>query len=147
MVLPRGLNHNAILSSRSSAPQKLEENDDGSRRRHGIGACGYCARMGHVHNHAYLLEKDKPCKNFLATSLEYPRAFCARPYSRRFVRHWKDTTPRAIREDFARPSRSGSRLISIGDNSTKIGKHWKTRVRRSAQEACRQTTHRHSKAE
>lgn len=44
--------------------------------------------MGHVLNHAYLLEKDKLWqKSFGPTSLEYSESFRARPYSRRFVRH------------------------------------------------------------
>lgn len=44
--------------------------------------------MGHVLNHAYLLEKHKPWqKLFGPTSLEYSESFRARPYSRRFVRH------------------------------------------------------------
>jgi hypothetical protein len=44
--------------------------------------------MGHVLNHAYLLEKGKPWqKLFGPTSLEYSESFRARPYSRRFVRH------------------------------------------------------------
>ena len=44
--------------------------------------------MGHVLNHTYLLEKDKPWqKLFGPTSLEYSESFRARPYSRRFVRH------------------------------------------------------------
>ena len=44
--------------------------------------------MGHVLNHAYLLEKDKHWqKLFGPTSLEYSESFRARPYSRRFVRH------------------------------------------------------------
>jgi hypothetical protein len=44
--------------------------------------------MGHVLNHAYLLEKDKSWqKLFGPTSLEYSESFRARPYSRRFVRH------------------------------------------------------------
>jgi Putative zinc-binding metallo-peptidase len=44
--------------------------------------------MGHVLNHAYLLEKDKPWqKLFGPTSLEYSESFRARPHSRRFVRH------------------------------------------------------------
>jgi Putative zinc-binding metallo-peptidase len=44
--------------------------------------------MGHVMNHAYLLEKDKGWqKLFGPTSLEYSESFRARPYSRRFVRH------------------------------------------------------------
>src|SRR5215471_3272364 len=44
--------------------------------------------MGHVLNHAYLLEKDKRWqKTFGPTSLEYSESFRARPYSRRFVRH------------------------------------------------------------
>jgi Putative zinc-binding metallo-peptidase len=44
--------------------------------------------MGHVLNHTYLLEKDKPWqKLFGPTELEYSESFRARPYSRRFVRH------------------------------------------------------------
>ena len=44
--------------------------------------------MGHVLNHAYLLEKDKRWqKVFGPTSLEYSESFRARPYSRQFVRH------------------------------------------------------------
>lgn len=44
--------------------------------------------MGHVLNHAYLLEKQKRWqKLFGPTSLEYSESFRARPYSRRFVRH------------------------------------------------------------
>jgi Putative zinc-binding metallo-peptidase len=44
--------------------------------------------MGHVLNHTYLLEKDRPWqKLFGPTSLEYSESFRARPYSRRFVRH------------------------------------------------------------
>jgi hypothetical protein len=44
--------------------------------------------MGHVLNHAYLLEKDKSWqKMFGPPSLEYSESFRARPYSRRFVRH------------------------------------------------------------
>jgi hypothetical protein len=44
--------------------------------------------MGHVLNHAYLLEKDKRWqKMFGPPSLEYSESFRARPYSRRFVRH------------------------------------------------------------
>jgi Putative zinc-binding metallo-peptidase len=57
------------------------------------GTEGWCLRllrheMGHVLNHAYLLEKDKGWqKLFGPTSLEYSESFRARPYSRRFVRH------------------------------------------------------------
>jgi hypothetical protein len=44
--------------------------------------------MGHVLNHAYLLEKDKRWqKLFGPPSLEYSESFRARPYSKRFVRH------------------------------------------------------------
>ncbi|HEX2932564.1 MAG TPA: putative zinc-binding metallopeptidase [Candidatus Binatia bacterium] len=44
--------------------------------------------MGHVLNHTYLLEKEKPWqKLFGPTSMEYSESFRARPYSRRFVRH------------------------------------------------------------
>jgi hypothetical protein len=57
------------------------------------GTEAWCMRllrheMGHVLNHAYLLEKDKSWqKLFGPTSLEYAESFRARPYSRRFVRH------------------------------------------------------------
>jgi hypothetical protein len=57
------------------------------------GTEGWCMsllrhEMGHVLNHAYLLEKDKLWqKLFGPTSLEYSESFRARPYSRRFVRH------------------------------------------------------------
>jgi hypothetical protein len=44
--------------------------------------------MGHVLNHAYLLEKEKDWqKLFGPPSLEYSESFRARPYSKRFVRH------------------------------------------------------------
>ena len=44
--------------------------------------------MGHVLNHAYLLQKDKRWQQlFGPISLEYSESFRARPYSRRFVRH------------------------------------------------------------
>jgi hypothetical protein len=44
--------------------------------------------MGHVLNHAYLLEKDRQWqKMFGPASLEYSESFRAQPYSRRFVRH------------------------------------------------------------
>ena len=44
--------------------------------------------MGHVLNHAYLLEKEKRWqKLFGPPSLEYSESFRARPYSKRFVRH------------------------------------------------------------
>ena len=44
--------------------------------------------MGHVINHAYLLNKDKRWqKLFGPPSLEYSESFRARPYSKRFVRH------------------------------------------------------------
>jgi hypothetical protein len=57
------------------------------------GTESWCMRllrheMGHVLNHAYLLEKDKRWqKLFGPASLEYSESFRARPYSRRFVRH------------------------------------------------------------
>ncbi len=57
------------------------------------GTEAWCMRllrheMGHVLNHAYLLEKDKGWqKLFGPTSMEYSESFRARPYSRRFVRH------------------------------------------------------------
>lgn len=57
------------------------------------GTEAWCLRllrheMGHVLNHAYLLEKDKTWqKLFGPTSIEYSESFRARPYSRRFVRH------------------------------------------------------------
>jgi hypothetical protein len=44
--------------------------------------------MGHVLNHAYLLEKERRWqKLFGPPSLEYSESFRARPYSKRFVRH------------------------------------------------------------
>jgi hypothetical protein len=44
--------------------------------------------MGHVLNHAYLLNKNRRWQTlFGPTSLEYSESFRARPYSRRFVRH------------------------------------------------------------
>jgi hypothetical protein len=57
------------------------------------GTESWCMRllrheMGHVLNHAYLLEKDRRWqKMFGPPSLEYSESFRARPYSRRFVRH------------------------------------------------------------
>jgi hypothetical protein len=57
------------------------------------GTESWCLRllrheMGHVLNHAYLLEKDKYWqKLFGSPSLEYSESFRARPYSKRFVRH------------------------------------------------------------
>ncbi|HXG53168.1 MAG TPA: putative zinc-binding metallopeptidase [candidate division Zixibacteria bacterium] len=44
--------------------------------------------MGHVLNHAYLLDRDRRWqKVFGPPSLEYSESFRARPYSKRFVRH------------------------------------------------------------
>jgi hypothetical protein len=44
--------------------------------------------MGHVLNHAYLIDKDRGWqKLFGPPSLEYSESFRARPYSKRFVRH------------------------------------------------------------
>ena len=44
--------------------------------------------MGHVLNHAYLIDKDRAWqKLFGPPSLEYSESFRARPYSKRFVRH------------------------------------------------------------
>lgn len=44
--------------------------------------------MGHVLNHAYLLQKHKRWQQlFGPPSLEYSESFRARPYSKRFVRH------------------------------------------------------------
>lgn len=57
------------------------------------GTESWCMRllrheMGHVLNHAYLLEKEpKWQKLFGPPSLEYSESFRARPYSKRFVRH------------------------------------------------------------
>jgi hypothetical protein len=57
------------------------------------GTESWCLRllrheMGHVLNHAYLLEKQPPWqKLFGPPSLEYSESFRARPYSKRFVRH------------------------------------------------------------
>jgi len=59
--------------------------------------------MGHVLNHAYLLEKEKTWqKLFGPTSSEYSESFRARPYSRRFVRHLDDYYAQSHpEEDFA----------------------------------------------
>jgi len=57
------------------------------------GTESWCMRllrheMGHVLNHAYLLEKDRTWQRlFGPVSLEYSESFRARPYSRGFVRH------------------------------------------------------------
>jgi hypothetical protein len=57
------------------------------------GTESWCMRllrheMGHVLNHAYLLQKDRRWKKlFGPPSLEYSESFRARPYSKRFVRH------------------------------------------------------------
>jgi len=57
------------------------------------GTESWCIRllrheMGHVINHAYLLEKDRKWqKMFGRPSLEYSESYRARPYSKRFVRH------------------------------------------------------------
>jgi len=57
------------------------------------GTESWCMRllrheMGHVLNHAYLLEKDKGWqKVFGSPALQYSESFRAHPYSRRFVRH------------------------------------------------------------
>jgi hypothetical protein len=57
------------------------------------GTEAWCLRllrheMGHVLNHAYLLEKDKKWRKlFGSPSLEYSESYRARPYSKRFVRH------------------------------------------------------------
>ncbi len=57
------------------------------------GTESWCLRllrheMGHVLNHAYLLEKNKKWqKLFGPPSLEYSESYRARPYSKRFVRH------------------------------------------------------------
>jgi Putative zinc-binding metallo-peptidase len=57
------------------------------------GTESWCLRllrheMGHVLNHAYLLEKDtKWRKLFGPPSLEYSESYRARPYSKLFVRH------------------------------------------------------------
>jgi Putative zinc-binding metallo-peptidase len=57
------------------------------------GTEAWCMRllrheMGHVFNHAFLLEKDRSWqKLFGSPSLEYSESFRARPYSKRFVRH------------------------------------------------------------
>lgn len=57
------------------------------------GTEAWCLRllrheMGHVLNHAYLLEKDSMWqKVFGPSSLEYSESFRARPYSKLFVRH------------------------------------------------------------
>jgi Putative zinc-binding metallo-peptidase len=57
------------------------------------GTESWCLRllrheMGHVLNHAYLLEKDKTWRKlFGPPSLEYSESYRARPYSKLFVRH------------------------------------------------------------
>ncbi len=57
------------------------------------GTESWCVRllrheMGHVMNHAYLLQKDRHWRRlFGSPSLEYAESFRARPYSKRFVRH------------------------------------------------------------
>ena len=57
------------------------------------GTEAWCMRllrheMGHVLNHAYLLEKEPPWqKLFGPPSGDYSESFRARPYSKRFVRH------------------------------------------------------------
>jgi hypothetical protein len=57
------------------------------------GTEAWCMRllrheMGHVLNHAYLIDKDRGWqKLFGPPSLEYSESFRARPYSKRFVRH------------------------------------------------------------
>ena len=57
------------------------------------GTEAWCMRllrheMGHVLNHAYLLEKEPLWqKLFGPPSLDYSESFRARPYSKRFVRH------------------------------------------------------------
>ena len=57
------------------------------------GTEAWCMRllrheMGHVLNHAYLLEKEPQWqKLFGPPSLDYSESFRARPYSKRFVRH------------------------------------------------------------
>ncbi|HWO40433.1 MAG TPA: putative zinc-binding metallopeptidase [Candidatus Eisenbacteria bacterium] len=57
------------------------------------GTEAWCMRllrheMGHVLNHAYLLQKERRWKKlFGSPSLEYSESFRARPYSKRFVRH------------------------------------------------------------
>ncbi len=57
------------------------------------GTQAWCMRllrheMGHVLNHAYLLEKEPLWqKLFGPPSLDYSESFRARPYSKRFVRH------------------------------------------------------------
>lgn len=57
------------------------------------GTEAWCLRllrheMGHVLNHAYLLEKEPIWQRvFGPPSLEYSESFRARPYSKRFVRH------------------------------------------------------------
>ena len=72
------------------------------------GTEAWCMRllrheMGHVLNHAYLLEREKTWqKLFGPTSLEYSESFRARPYSRRFVRHLDDYYAQSHpEEDFA----------------------------------------------
>jgi len=59
--------------------------------------------MGHVMNHAYLLEKRPEWqKVFGSASIDYSEYYRARPYSKRFVRHLEDWYAQSHpEEDFA----------------------------------------------
>ncbi|MEW6325851.1 MAG: putative zinc-binding metallopeptidase [Nitrospirota bacterium] len=59
--------------------------------------------MGHVMNHAYLLEQRPEWqKVFGSTSIDYSEYYRARPYSKRFVRHLEDWYAQSHpEEDFA----------------------------------------------
>ena len=59
--------------------------------------------MGHVMNHAYLLEKKREWqKVFGSTATDYSEFYRARPYSKRFVRHLEDWYAQSHpEEDFA----------------------------------------------
>ena len=59
--------------------------------------------MGHVMNHAYLLDKKREWQRlFGLTSVAYSESYRARPYSKRFVRHLDDWYAQSHpEEDFA----------------------------------------------
>lgn len=72
------------------------------------GTEAWCLRllrheMGHVMNHAYLLEKKRDWQEcFGSTSIDYSEYYRARPYSKRFVRHLEDWYAQSHpEEDFA----------------------------------------------
>jgi len=87
-------------------------------------ACGYCATRWSCLNHAYLLEKESPGKNFWPTRWNI-EAFARDPTVVALSVIWKATTPEPSgRRTSPRPSRLAHAYLD-GDNSTKIGKHWR----------------------